>query len=170
MSFLGNFLDAETLVFKRNLPGPIGRVWDYLTTPALIADWFAECELEPYPGGAIAFWVLVEQEPEKKRSGHVAFGVVQRFEPPHTFSFTWNDVNGSDVVITFKLVEEGEQVRLTMRLEHLVRTYLAPGAAGWHAFLDILAERLRGEAPSSFRELVEEVYPHYEEAADRLPA
>lgn len=170
MSLLGSFIDAETLVFKRNLPGPITRVWDYLTRPELIAEWFAEAELEPFVGGAIVLKVLVEQLPEKRKSGHTAFGVIQRLEPPHLFSFTWNDVNGTGVLITFKLSEEGEQVRLTMRLEHLVRTYLAPGAAGWHAFLEILAERLRGEAPSSFRELVESVYPQYEEAADRLPA
>ena len=41
----------DTVRIERLLPGPIERVWQYLTDPQLRAQWFAGGELEPRTGG-----------------------------------------------------------------------------------------------------------------------
>ena len=47
----GELIDKNTIWFQRPLPGPIERVWAYLTEPEKRATWFAGGELESRVGG-----------------------------------------------------------------------------------------------------------------------
>ena len=161
----GVFLNSRTVRFERLLPGPIERVWGYLTEPELTADWFAEAEIEPREGGEVELRIVVEQVPERKLSGNVVHGTVMAYEPPRTLSYTWNDDNGSDALLTFELEPHGDGVLLSLTHGRQAEEFLALSAAGWHAFLDVLAARLGGELPEPFHAAVGRVSPIYEERA-----
>src|SRR5215213_9126262 len=116
MNPLGAFLDSKTFRLERILPGPIERVWRSLTTPDLLATWFAEADLEPRVGGCVELRIAIEQVPERKLSGHVARGEVIAFDPPRTFEYTWNDENGRDGRARFELTPAEKDVRLAFTM------------------------------------------------------
>jgi hypothetical protein len=47
-------LDSQIVRFERLLPGPVERVWDYLTQPDLQRTWLSVVSLELEPGTVIA--------------------------------------------------------------------------------------------------------------------
>ena len=53
MSDYGVVLDASTVRFERVLPGPIERVWEFLTDPVQRGKWFAGGPMEPRVGGKL---------------------------------------------------------------------------------------------------------------------
>jgi uncharacterized protein YndB with AHSA1/START domain len=55
MSEYGEVVEQGSVRFQRLLPGPIERVWDYLTDSKLRASWFAGGTLEQRVGGAVHF-------------------------------------------------------------------------------------------------------------------
>lgn len=161
----GVFPDPRTVRFERVLPAPVELVWRYLTERELAADWFAEAEIEPREGGEVELRIVVGQVPEREFSGHVARGTVRKWRPPRTLAYTWNDENASGALLTFGLEPRGDGTLLV--LTHGSQPdgsegFLAPNAAGWHAFLDVLDARLRGERPRPFRGTVDRVLPEYE--------
>ena len=161
----GDFLDPRTVRFERVLPGPVERVWRYLTERELAADWFAEAEIEPREGGEVELRVVIEQVPERKFSGHVARGTVEEWRPPLVLSYTWNDDNASDALLKFELEPRRNEVLLVLTHGRQAEEFLAVSTAGWHAFLDVLDARLCGERPEPFRAVVGRVLPEYEKRA-----
>ena len=47
----GEFGKAAMVRFERTLPGPIERVWEFLTTPERLPLWFGHGTIEPRAGG-----------------------------------------------------------------------------------------------------------------------
>jgi len=84
------------------LPAPRTEVWDALTDPERLADWFAnEVELELRPGGPATF---------RWGNGEERRATVTEVEEEERLAFTWDD-EGS---VVFTLAEEGEGTRLTV--------------------------------------------------------
>ncbi len=52
---LGIFPEPATIRFERLLPGPIERIWDYLTKSELKAKWLSAGDVEPSVGGKVEF-------------------------------------------------------------------------------------------------------------------
>lgn len=137
----------------RLLPGPIERVWDYLTDPAKRARWIAGGLVEQRAGGRIEFKMhhknLAPHEtpPEEFKHVHdpgVTFeGVVLRCEPPRLLVHTFG---GPDSEVTIELTPEGDQVRLvlTHRAKGEDLPDLSNFASGWHIHTDHLIALLRG--------------------------
>lgn len=151
----GTVLDAASVRFERLLPGPIGRVWDYLTQSELRGKWLAPGTMEPKLGGKVELTFNhadlspePSEAPEKYRGGHTLGGRITRFDPPHALGFTWGE-SGSEV--TFELSERGSQVLLVVtHIKLPSRDMMRNVAGGWHAHLAILADRLAGVAPKAF--------------------
>jgi len=130
----------------RLLPGPIERVWAYLTEPDKRAQWFAGGPMELKPGGAMtlifrhANLAPDETPPEEYRTYHdpgaSMDGRVLRCEPPHLLAYTFGD----DSEVTFELTPQGEQVRLLLihRSKPEDYPYLSDFASGWHNHTDHL--------------------------------
>jgi len=165
--------EARTLRIRRVLPGPIERVWAYLTESDKRARWLASGPMELRAGGRVELTfrnseLTGDSEPVpdayKKYEGWSFSGEVIRCEPPRLLSYTWGD--GSEV--TFELSPEGEKVLLVLTHRRLPdRGTMVGVASGWHNHLGVLQARLEGRAPQPFWSTQARLKAAYEE---RLPA
>lgn len=155
MEQYGILVAEDTLRFERILPGPIERVWAYLTESDKRGQWLARGEMELVEGGRVDLQFLHRELspvqapiPEKFKGmeqGKAFTGKVLRIDAPHLLSFTWE--GGSEV--TFELEKEREMVRLTLTHRKLTPEQYGT-APGWHTHLGILAARLQGKTPENF--------------------
>ena len=153
----------DTVRIERTLPGPIERVWAYLTDPAKRATWLAGGSIDLRPGGAMALTfhnntlAAADDAPPPKyekyggqmtESAHVI-----ACEPPRLLSHTWGEGNGARSEVQFELTPRGDKVHLVMTHRRLPnRGEMLSVSGGWHVHLDILAARLEErEAPSIWR-------------------
>ena len=162
MSEYGTLVDPQTLQFVRLLPGPIERVWDYLTKPALRAKWFADGEMEERTGGALTLiWNNSQlgahpapppEHMHRFNGTHQSLNKVLAWEPPHRLVFDWSDgVDDGRSQVEFILKEEGDKVRLTLTHSRLNKSdNRAKFAGGWHIHLLMLSEQLANDVKSDF--------------------
>jgi uncharacterized protein YndB with AHSA1/START domain len=87
------------------VPAEPNEVWEALTDPAELEEWFAtEAELDPRPGGAGIFrW----ENGEERRA------TVREVEPGERLVLDWDDEDGGEVEFTLEPDEEG--TRLVVR-------------------------------------------------------
>jgi uncharacterized protein YndB with AHSA1/START domain len=167
MSDYGEVTGVGSVRLRRRLPGPIERVWQYLTDAKLRSTWFADGETELRVGGSAEhvfhnsrFTRPGEAVPEKyaKEEGYRFVGRVTRCEPPFVLAYTWD---GSEV--TFELAPRGDEVELTLTHVRLAnRSEMVSVSAGWHTHLDLLRDRLRDRVPERFWSDVERYEREYE--------
>lgn len=157
MSKYGELIKPDTLRFERVLPGPIEKVWKYLTDSELRGKWLASGEMDLREGGEITFFFFhdnlspqPDQVPEKYKNmseGHHSKGTVLQVEPPHLLKFSWDN----EGVVTITLTPEENKVRLVLIHEKLEgRNTIIGGSAGWHTHLDILVDNVEGKTPQPF--------------------
>lgn len=174
----GTFTSPAEVRIVRLLPGPIERVWSYLTDPEKRARWFCGGVTEPKPGGTIKFAMLHKNltdetppaEYEHVQCKGVDFeGRVLRYEPPHVLAYTFGS---DDSVVTFELTQQGKQVRLV--LTHRTQgaeeqAELSKYGAGWHTHLALLVAELAGAPRPPFWAAHLKLRPLYEKLlADAL--
>ncbi|MCB1391086.1 MAG: SRPBCC family protein [Rhodobacteraceae bacterium] len=143
--------DGTTLVIQRWLPGPLSRVWAYLTEADKRARWLADGAMEQRPGAALELIWRNDRLADAGDTRPEGFSEESRMqtqvlacEPMTRLSFGW----GAGAV-TFDLVERNGRVLLTLTHTGLDAASRLGIAAGWHAHLDILRARVAGvEAPS----------------------
>jgi uncharacterized protein YndB with AHSA1/START domain len=154
----GTFSAPGEVRLVRLLPGPIERVWDFLTVPEKRARWFAGGATEPRPGGKVELFFLHknlsphETPPADHQQAHehgfTMTGTILRWEPPHVLSYTFDDASE----VTFELTPEGKNVQLV--LTHRSRgpdlPFLHGYASGWHTHLAHLIALLDGTPPPPF--------------------
>lgn len=170
----GTITEAGTVRFARLLPGPIERVWAYLTQSDKRAEWLAHGDMDLRAGGEMDYvwrnWELAlpdEVAPEKWNKEFRMKGHIVRVEPPRLLVHTW-DEHDSDSEVSFELSEEGDKVRLVLTNRRLPnRGELVGVSGGWHTHLDLLRQVLEGAPRSSFWDKVQRLEGEYE---DRVPA
>ena len=150
----GVFTEPTTLVIERTLPGPIERVWKYLTDSELRRKWLAAGVMEMKADTTFKLtWRNDEltnppgQRPEGFGAEHTMESRLMECDPPHRLVFTWND----DGDVAIDLAEQGDEVHLTLTHRRLTtpRGRFMVGA-GWHMHLDVLRARLVGTEPETF--------------------
>ncbi|MBA5775970.1 SRPBCC family protein [Stappia sp. F7233] len=150
----GRLTEPTTLTIQRRLPGPIERVWAYLTESDLRRQWLAAGEMEMKAGSAFEFvWRNEElsDPPGKRPDGFAEENRMQsrilEIDPPRKLVFTW----GAEGEVSFELAERAGGVLLTVIHRRLPdRATMLNVSAGWHMHLDVLAARLDGVAPEPF--------------------
>ncbi len=146
--------ERSALRFVRHLPGPIERVWAYLTDSKRMAEWLSGGgTIEPRVGGEMRFELG-------------ATGRVTAYDPPRLLEYTWNEEEGyrgpvSDSLVRWELAEEGDRVRLTLTHVKLPETEVLAHGAGWHAFLERLADRIDGREPQPVDALFPKLMAEY---------
>lgn len=163
--------EPNTLRIQRSLPGSIDRVWAYLTDSNLRRQWLASGEMELKVGAPFEFtWRNDElsQERTERPAGmpeeHSMQSRITEIDPPRLIAFTWQ---GSGDV-SFELEPQGQEVLLTVTHRRLSgRESLLKVAAGWHAHLGILGERVRGREPAPIWPVWTRLHAEYDA---RLPA
>ncbi|HKY63114.1 MAG TPA: SRPBCC family protein [bacterium] len=148
-------IDETTVRFERLLPGPIERVWAFLTESEKRRSWLAAGPMELRVGGGVELTFRNSQlaakdeaTPEKfcKYEGMSSHGRVLACEPPRLLTFTWFEGEGKiPSEVTFELSPRDGQVLLVLTHRHLAdREGMLSVAGGWHTHLGVLKARLEG--------------------------
>lgn len=162
---------ADTVRLERLLPGPIERVWAYLTDSELRRQWLAAGEMDLREGAPFELtWrndTLTDPpgtRPEGFGEEHGMSSVITAVDPPRRLAFAWQ--GGSEVI--FALEPRGASVLLTVTHRRLhdaaVMGLVGPG---WHMHLDVLVARLTGTRTVPFWDGWSRLRRDY---AHRLPA
>lgn len=164
MDTYGKLINPQTVVFERLLPGPIERVFAFLTEEDKRKLWFTTGAMPTKVGERFSMtWKHANYSPNKSappdsmkemdEKGHTSTFTLLAYEPPYRLAYTFGETkhpeNPSEV--EFVLTPEGDKVRLTLTHTRIPdRGYMLGVSGGWHAHLDVLGYRLRGETPPAF--------------------
>ena len=140
----GNFEKVPMVRFERLLPGPIEKVWEYLTDAKRLPEWFGDGAIELGMGGAVTLM-----------GGHIR-GVVTQWDPPHKLAYTWNVFSPGETrssypesYVTLTLEPRGSDVHLTLIHLPVLERFEKQNAMGWHTYLDMTEAAIRGEPSQS---------------------
>jgi uncharacterized protein YndB with AHSA1/START domain len=150
----GTLIEPATLKIQRLLPGPIERIWAYLTDSDLRRKWLASGDMQMKAGAPFELvWRNNEltdppgERPPGFSGEHRMSSRIVEADPPHKLTFTW----GESGEVTFELAPAGDRVLLTVIHRRLPdRNMTLMVGAGWHMHLDILAARATGTEPEPF--------------------
>ncbi|HZY98265.1 MAG TPA: SRPBCC family protein [Candidatus Baltobacteraceae bacterium] len=153
MSDLATIDARGTLTLVRHLPGPIERVWAYLTDPQYLSKWFSEGVVANAVGGEVRFEMG-------------AYGQITAYNPPHILEYTWSEDDAAvgpiaDSVLRWELAREGNGVRLMLTHMRLPDVEVVAHCAGWHAFLDRLLAFDAGRTVEPVMDLYAKYKPVY---------
>lgn len=181
MSEYGERIARGAVRFRRTLPGPIERVWSFLTESDKRARWFCAGETEQLVGGRTellfhhANLSPLPDDPPPARHANlpdtVAFeGRITRWDPPRVLAYTWYGKDEeSDVCI--ELEEQDGTVLLVLTHTRLRTREDEVGVlGGWHAHLDILADVLHGRVPQPFWRRYAPLDREYESRTEDRPS
>jgi len=150
-------IEPGTVKMERLLPGPVERVWAYLTESEKRAKWLAAGEFDLRLGGKIHLQFDNSSLPndkdlsqKDKDRGKGSFeGKITRLEPMRVLAHTWN--MGGDTEVTYELTPRGKDVLLTVVHRRLAPRDLVLGVmGGWDVHTGILADLLSGIEPRPF--------------------
>lgn len=160
MSEYGTVLESGAVRFERLLPGPIERVWAYLTESDKRSTWFASGIFDLHVGGAAKLLfkhsqITPEEPPERYREMNetgVSFeGRITRCNPPNELGFTWGGGDEPESEVVFELSPQGEKVRLVLTHRKLAtKAEMVNVSGGWHLHLGLLEDQLAGNPPRPF--------------------
>jgi uncharacterized protein YndB with AHSA1/START domain len=168
----GALIEPATLKIQRLLPGPIERVWAYLTESELRRTWLAAGPMEMKVGAPFEFvWRNNEltEPPGQRPAGfadeHRMQSRITELDPPHKLAIAWGSASGE---VSFELEPKDDEVLLTLIHRRAPdRANLLSVSAGWHAHLDILVARASGREPAPFWDAWSRLHKEYDR---RLPA
>lgn len=161
MNEYGELVDENTVRFERLLPGPIERVWRYLTESDKRARWLCAGDVETEVDGHVDMHFhnvslssdedIPRPDKYRDRPEKMSFtGKVTRCERPHVLAHTWEFGDESSEVC-YELEAQGDKVRLVLthrRLETSDTVLSVSG--GWHTHLNILEDVLDERDPRPF--------------------
>ncbi|MBA3667913.1 MAG: SRPBCC family protein [Sphingomonas sp.] len=163
--------EPSTLQIQRLLPGPIERVWNYLTESHLRRRWFAAGDMKLEIGAPVELvWRNDEltdppgQRPAGASGENRMQSRITELESLRKLAIAW----GADGSVSFELTPQGDNVLLTIVHRGVPdRASLLNFAPGWHTHLDVLAARLGDKQPEPFWDAIARLKHDY---AERLPA
>jgi uncharacterized protein YndB with AHSA1/START domain len=174
MSEYGELIDRETVRFERLLPGPIERVWRYLTDSDLRAQWLCGGDVETRTGGHVDMHFhnvslstaddIPRPEKYRDRPEKISFtGAVTRCEPPRYLSHTWNFGDEASEVC-YELFEDDDKVRLVLTHRRLdTAATVLDVSGGWHTHLNLLEDILTDQPRRPFYRMQEQYHTEYRE-------
>jgi uncharacterized protein YndB with AHSA1/START domain len=147
-------VEPGTVRLERLLPGPLERVWAYVTESDKRARWFAAGEWDLRVGGRIrldfdnAGLARGEAAPQKyKDKERASFGgVITRLEPMRLLAHTWTWESG-DTEVTYELTPKGKDVLLVIVHGRVPAQAGTAVMSGWDVHSGILADILNGVEP-----------------------
>ena len=151
-------VEPGTVRLERLLPGPVERVWAYITESEKRAKWLAAGKFELRVGGKVQLEFNNSslsrddtETPEKYKEGIGKFeGVITRLEPNRVLAHTWL-WDKAVTEVTYELTPRGKDVLLVIvhrRLEG--RDVVVSVMGGWDVHTGILADVLNGVEPRPF--------------------
>jgi uncharacterized protein YndB with AHSA1/START domain len=148
-------VEPGTVKLERLLPGPVERVWSYITESDKRATWLAAGEFDLRVGGRVRLEFdndRLSGDGEKRQGrGQGRFeGVITRLEPMRLLAHTWKFESG-DTEVLYELKPRGKDVLLVIVHRRLDGTPLPAGVmSGWDVHSGILSDLLNGVEPRPF--------------------
>lgn len=166
---LGVITAPGTIRIRRLLPGPVERVWSYLTESDKRRKWLAKGPIANFVGGDVELTFHhseLSQDPAPEEyheyEGHTNKGKVTRYDPPHTLSYTWPDGPNEPSEVTFELAAVGSDTQLTITHTRLAGpNSMVSVGAGWHTHLAALIAHMEGRQVNDFWENHRRIEPQY---------
>lgn len=167
----GQLIEPATVKIERLLPGPIERVWAYLTESESRRRWLAAGEMKLEAGAPFELVWRNDELTDPPGDRPPNFGAEHRLQsriiavdPPRKLVFAWH--GEGEVAMT--LDPHGEETLLTIVHRRLPdRPNIVGVGAGWHAHLDLLADILAGRTPDPFWGDLVRLRAEYEERVPR---
>ena len=167
----GVLVEPATLKLERLLPGPIERVWAYLTDSDLRKTWLAAGDMDMQDGLPFEFIWRNDELSDPPSQRLPGFPEEQRMtscivacDPPRKLSFTWQGTGD----VSFDLAQKGDEVLLTVTHSRIPeRSTMLMVGAGWHMHLDILTAITTGKSAPAFWPGWQRLRDQYDQ---RLPA
>ncbi|MGZ3478576.1 MAG: SRPBCC family protein [Polyangiales bacterium] len=176
----GSLVEPTTMRFERLLPGPIDRVWDYLTRPELLTTWLGiAASIDVREGGKLELTMDHGEKgrlPDDVKAKLVdadkitpkVHGTVTRVVQGRALAYTWEDTMSDPDAplsgrseVTFELEPRGEDVLLVLTHRRIIPKFAPQALGGWHTLLDLLEARTRGEPVFNFFDRFEENLKRY---------
>ena len=152
--------EHATLSFQRQLRHPPEAVWEALTDPAQLRQWFMMvAKIDGRPGGKV-----------EMVTGPARFewrGDILAWEPPRLYEYEWNVAprtelpQGERSIVRWELQPSDGGTLLTLTHRRLTRNTALGFAPGTHAFLDRLEAQLAGAALPDWMRRYQEVAAAY---------
>jgi len=159
MSDFAKIVGPGEFQLERVLPGPIERVWAYLTESELRGKWFASGTMDLRVGSRFDLYfhhadLSREKTPppkyEKISDGFASPSQITQCEPPRLLAYT-STFGSQESEVVFELTPQGDDVRLVLTHRRLASTKDMMGfSSGWHSHLGILDDNLAGREPRPF--------------------
>jgi uncharacterized protein YndB with AHSA1/START domain len=151
-------IEPGTVKLERLLPGPLERVWAYITESDKRAQWLAAGEFDLRIGGQVRLEfdnARLPNDPDlsaedvKRGKGSFA-GVITRLEPMRLLAHTW-PWDGAKTEVSYELTPRGKDVLLVIVHRQLEGRELQAGVmGGWDVHTGILEDILKGATPRPF--------------------
>ncbi|WP_417451883.1 SRPBCC family protein [Kordiimonas sp.] len=155
---------SDTIEIKRLFPGPIERVFAYLTVAEKRAKWLAGGDDLGTKAGQ-KFILLFQHDTlsalesdtlAQHKAGDCASNVeskctLEAIDPPNSLTMSWGESFGEASEVTFSLLEQGDKVLMTITHRKLAdEALMIDVSAGWHAHADIMVDVLEGKTARAF--------------------
>jgi uncharacterized protein YndB with AHSA1/START domain len=150
----GEVIPEAAVRFVRALPAPVARVWQFLTEPSRLPEWYGDGAIEPREGGAVSLM------------GRHIRGVVTIWQPEKALGYTWSVFQPGESVSAWPVSylemaleadpassseavghQKGSGTRLTLTHRPIPEAMQEQTAMGWHTHLDLIAAALDGQFP-----------------------
>ncbi|MBL9115959.1 MAG: SRPBCC domain-containing protein [Verrucomicrobiaceae bacterium] len=152
----GTLINTAEVRFVRILPGPIERVWAFITDPEKRQLWLAGGTSATTPGSSFQLQfenrrheLPGETVPDKHKEHACVIGseaTITRHEPPHVHAFIWGEGE-----VIFELSPQDDQVKLVLTHRKLPNNEELLGVSGgWHIHLTVLVSKLTGTPQPPF--------------------
>lgn len=171
MNAMAQLVDTDTLRIERLLPGPIERIWNYLTDSDKRAKWLATGAMELRPQGRLELVFdnsrlsdADDAAPAKyaEQGQALLIGRVLACRKPDLLSFLFGNADDAPEV-TFELATLGDKVQMVLTQRRTPdRGMKVSMGSGWHAHLALLEAELAGVARPSFWSLQTRLEADYE--------
>jgi uncharacterized protein YndB with AHSA1/START domain len=175
MENYGTRVDAHTVRFERLLPGPVEKIWAYLTDGQKRGEWFASGAIPAQVGESFELSFRhsdlspnksppPEQFKDMDAKGFHSKERLLALEPMRRLVHTFGEDNPPPSEVEFLLTPEGDKVRLTLTHRKIPdRAYAVNVSGGWHAHLAILQYKAEGKVPPPFWNVWRETENTYEQ-------
>jgi uncharacterized protein YndB with AHSA1/START domain len=171
MSSYAEEIAVDTVRIERLLPGPIERLWAYITESDKRQTWLARGPMDQEEGGVVELTWENEKlsqdgddpTPErwKEKKTHSIRGRVLECDPPRLLTFEWGGEPG-DSRVKFELTPKGDRVQLVVTHSRLDQKGKLSVSGGWHVHLDILEDILENRKPRPFWKNLTRLAAEYE--------
>jgi len=178
MDQFGKCIDDHTVQFERLLPGPVEKIWAYLTDGEKRGEWFAAGAIPSQVGENFELRFKhndlspnkappPERFKEMNATGFISRERLLALEPMRRLVHTFGAEGPTVSEVEFLLTPEGDKVRLTLTHRKIPdRGYAVNISGGWHSHLSILQDKAEGKVPPPFWDVWRQTEHVYEQRYD----